>query len=355
MKNLSRIRPLSPSQQERLARWETLYRSAQEISSAFDEDWPFEPLGSLEPLESLDASTPPSGLSAESSLSHLVACYDSPSRTGEIRLLSNPLTPHSERPIYVAVLTEWKHRGFDGFLIAPFSPFEEPATTTELSFPDRAPTLRVLELWNSYSIHSHLLEKGWSVDDLSPTELDDAQTVLRHALRGSRLPAHLTDRVGSPITSSTDLRRSYQASEVSIMEHLADLVQQSLTPLALSPVIPFPADFHTHAQTTENALAAASPDICPQSPKMDFSATKGDTRYTLTLERYENSFFLSVFDTDEQISSGLDQARILDAESHAPLAEIAAGKASFPAEKTLLQHGFLLESPDALPIEISIG
>lgn len=140
---------------------------------------------------------------------------------GQIRLLAGWLVPEARRPVYVAVLFAWEG---NVFLIAPYGPFPEPATTAELLTGRPAAALRVLALWNGRTVPPALLAEGSRfVDRLAPEELQAARTVFRHAFSGEDMPEEVWSRVGCPIVHPRDPRIAYQDEETQLLTTLTSL------------------------------------------------------------------------------------------------------------------------------------
>jgi len=147
-----------------------------------------------------------------------VCPFDRNVSVGEVRLLSPKITPHIERPVYIAVFRQWDERHV---LIAPFSPYLIPATTTELLFAHRHATLRVLCLWNVVTVRPKDLARSWYIDRLSDDDLSDGWHVFRHAITGSSLREEMIARVGAAIRHASDLRIAYQEDEVKVLANLS--------------------------------------------------------------------------------------------------------------------------------------
>lgn len=143
---------------------------------------------------------------------------------GQIRLLAPGGLPEAERLVYFLILSDW-----DGGwkLIAPFGPFEEPATPGELltGLPDRP--LQVLSLWNTYSVPIATLQQSWIVGD-APELRAEAWDVFRHVMTGRVLPAKLVERVGPPVGNTRDERLEYQDEEMQILAPLASSARRAL-------------------------------------------------------------------------------------------------------------------------------
>jgi hypothetical protein len=149
-----------------------------------------------------------------------VAAFDESVNVGDVRLFSPVLTPDVDRPVYFAVLAAWDQHTF---AVAPFSPYEEAATDSELVVGTAA-QLRVLCLWNTRTIAKKLVAESWLVDCMTIVHQREAWAVFRHAMVGTSLPKRLEKRVGVPVYQAGDPRVAYQLEEA---EGLQFLVEES--------------------------------------------------------------------------------------------------------------------------------
>jgi hypothetical protein len=181
--------------------------------------------------------------------------YDSdPIAPGQVRLVSNHLLPASDRPVYIAIYSWWKPLGV---LAAPFSRYSAPAFPGELAFDDREAALRVLCLWNSFSLPLFTLSSSWIADSMTELEMSDARAVARHWMRGEDLSAQLRDRTGPPIYRADDPRLDYQREELALIHPL--LALQNVEAAALDAPAGLLANALEPARD-ELSLAAASLD-----------------------------------------------------------------------------------------------
>ncbi len=181
---------------------------------------------------------------------------------GQIRLLGNNLLPGSPRPVYVALFHAWEA---DMVLLAPYSPFTEPAIPGELLTGRPGAALSVLCLWNTHAIHTRLLRESWFIDQLSQEEQQEAWAVFRQAAAGHPLPGPLAQRTGPPLVHPLDPRHQYQARELAILSPLAATIRKAeeeknllATIVAEPPAwrLQFTPLIEAHAPL---AMAAASP------------------------------------------------------------------------------------------------
>lgn len=194
--------PVAKGQKQHFAQWLVFWRKEQEFKK-------IDHRSLLPPLQVINPPKRPVN----------VHPYENrPLRLGEIRLLAPHLTPEADEPVYVAVVSEWKPVGF---LVAPFSRFTVPALTGELFTGWKEPRLRVLNVWNSYSLSPDALAESWLVDHLSPEECRVARAVFRHAMFGHDLEPALQDRIGPPIVHPEDPRLTYQQEELQRLAGLA--------------------------------------------------------------------------------------------------------------------------------------
>jgi len=208
--------PTPPGYAERLARWRQLWLIEQQLRSdhpEYAQPLPFAPRHAriTDPMWTRLADPGVADISPA---------------VGQIRLLSGWTVPDARRPVYVAVLLHWEG---DVLLLAPFGPFPEPATTTELLTGRQAASFQVLSLWNARSVPPGLLsEASRYVDSLSPQELEDARAVFRHAMAGEDMAEFLWARVGCPIVHPQDPRIAYQDEETRLLVSLGEATRQWL-------------------------------------------------------------------------------------------------------------------------------
>lgn len=70
--------------------------------------------------------------------------FDEKLEVGQIRLLSQ-----LDRPTFVALMHTW---GDEGFVVTPFSDYDDPATEQELRVTSSVPRLTILQCWNTRSL-----------------------------------------------------------------------------------------------------------------------------------------------------------------------------------------------------------
>jgi len=193
----------SVSQKKYLERWLRLRQRDLATAGSVDAGEPFAP------TEGACAATAPI-----TTIRHLVRPFDDTIVAGDIRLLTyrEVATDHS-LPRYIAVLQAWDE-GL--FLIAPYSKYHIPATTGELATQRGHFSLETLQLWNARTIHELALKTTWRVDQMAPSERQDAMAAFRHVLTGEPLPKSLTGRIGAPILSPEDPRIAYQDEEAAV-------------------------------------------------------------------------------------------------------------------------------------------
>lgn len=140
-------------------------------------------------------------------------------RVGQVRLLRPAQSGDpAERPIYVAVMAESP----DGFVIAPFGRFAEPAVPGEWQTGLRAMPLRVLCVWNARVVEARLLEGSWRAAVLSAETLRGALELHRHLQGGAPLKSVAERDVGPPLRHPLDPRHVYLEEESALLEaHVA--------------------------------------------------------------------------------------------------------------------------------------
>lgn len=137
----------------------------------------------------------------------------------QIRLLYPDCRAAWERPIYAALLDKLD----DGnFLAAPFSRFCTPALPGELLTSRPEPQLRVLCVWNSFTMDKERLLTSWHVDTLSEQDIKHALNVRRCLASDCDIPDDLLMRTGPAVLSSQDPRWVYQDEELEIASVMDD-------------------------------------------------------------------------------------------------------------------------------------
>ncbi len=142
-------------------------------------------------------------------------------KVGEIRELAVTYTAAMVDPVCIAVLSEWPpnpevqetYSKGKRFLVAKFSGYREPATTTEWATGIDKRGLRALCAWNTRDVSAGFLEEGWVIRQLTAQQLADAWEVFRHALIGVPVSDRVRAQVGAPIVHPRDLRLEYQKEE----------------------------------------------------------------------------------------------------------------------------------------------
>lgn len=185
-------------QLERLAAWLREWKIAVRLEAAR----PAEPSAVTRPsldYDSLDASDRSARLCVGAK----------PLAAGDIVLLPPDAEATRGRPMYVALVRS-ERPGL--WLAVPFGRFAEPALPGEWATGRRAPTLRVLCLWNHGLLEEARLRHGWRVGRLTGRERCAADRLL--ALRpGEAPPFRLASRIGPPLAHPLDPRHDYVEEE----------------------------------------------------------------------------------------------------------------------------------------------
>lgn len=224
-----------------------------------------------------------------------VKAYDqAPMQPGEIRLLAPGVTPEADEPVFVAVISEWKPVGF---LVTPFSRFPVPGLTGEVFTGWKEPQLRVLNVWNSYSLSPEALRESWLIDQLSPEECRVARAVFRHAIFGHDLEPALQNRIGPPIVHPDDPRLIYQQQELQRLAGLARIQQREGDADTPADVLEFIAEAEAicNAEHTELLMAAAD-TLSNRAVVMDRSGSSGISKLTYTA-RADGDFVIAAGQT----------------------------------------------------------
>lgn len=152
-------------------------------------------------------STPEEDAAARAECARLVRPFDAGVEAGQVRLLWG-----IDSIAYALVVRKWDE---SSWLVLPFSPFSVPATDTELKArTDGGLGLRVLELWNAFSLETETVEKSWLVHTLSADETRDALDAWRWTVGVGELTEEQLARTGLPITNRRDPRVEYRKGEI---------------------------------------------------------------------------------------------------------------------------------------------
>ena len=315
-------------------------------------------------------------------LESLCAEFDPNIRVGDIRLLSAEFSARPERPVYVAILRDWKS---DGFVTAVFSPFSAAGLSTELVFPERPHSLRVLCLWHHYELPQAILAKSWVVDQMTTVELDDAWHVFRHAFTDAPITESLAKRVGTYIESENDPRLAFQNSEIELLQPLAnatleepevvvekpdnqtmDLISNlgrlvfGMTgvtgEVGLLPKIPINNIINRLTSIWEEydrrgQLLAADSNP-PLNASEEFQVVGSDLIVKFYLEADKDKTTVTVFDPEGELSQKLDGSMIIGT-SGAELGIIEGGFSTISTAD--LKNGILLRSSSGQILELKRG
>lgn len=138
--------------------------------------------------------------------------YDAEITAGEIRILSKRYVKNPDDIPYVAVLGKWDD---DTWLVAPFSKYSFPATPGEMATGISVSGLRVIQSWNTRTVHGKLLARSYSFGKLDDAVRRDALALFRHEMAGTELPPEFASLRGSPVLCDIDPRREYIAESIS--------------------------------------------------------------------------------------------------------------------------------------------
>jgi hypothetical protein len=294
-------------------------------------------------------------------LAHLSSAFDSDPRVGEIRLLSAEFSSQPERPVYVAILKNWEG---EGMVTAIFSPFNNPALSTELQLPTRLHPLRTLCLWHHQVLPAELLAQSWRVDSLSEFELRDAWQVFRHAVSDEPLPAALAERVGTKIASSSDPRIAYQRAELALMQPLALAAEGAAAVEAgeepdPSPLKPFNdvLAWLGLADIFQPSLALAAESVVnrltPSTEPRSFLIESANCLLRFYPQPQDGIMTVIISDDKFAVTRSFDGYHIAKAGTTTPLATFTEGRLRFHANPEDLQDGLVLLTHDFRSVRTS--
>ena len=294
-------------------------------------------------------------------LAHLCSAFDSDPRVGEIRLLSAEFSSQAERPVYVAILKNWEG---EGLVTAIFSPFSNPALSTELQLPTRPHPLRTLCLWHHQVLPAEVLAQSWRIDSLSESELHDAWLVFRHAASDEPLPAALAERVGTKIVSSSDPRLAYQRAVLALMQPLA--LAAEMPAAAEAPEEPDPSPYTPFsdalawlglAEIFRPSLALAAESVVnrltPGTQPRSFLIENTNCFLRLYPQPKDGIMTAMISDDKFTVTRSFDGYHIAKAGTAAQLATFAEGRLRFQANPEDLKDGLVLLTHDLRSVRTS--
>ena len=147
--------------------------------------------------------------------------YDVGIASGQIRILSKRFTSDPDVVPFVAVLEEWEE---GMWLVAPFSQYSTPATPGEMATGEDSFGLEVLQVWNSRTVQTTLLERSFLFGEIPAETVAEASALFRHELGGTDLPSGFKSRRGAPIAIKDDPRRDYLAESIARLAPLSNAV-----------------------------------------------------------------------------------------------------------------------------------
>ena len=249
-----------------------------------------------------------------------IAPFDPELHSGQIRILADV-----ERLTYVVLLHKC---GDDAFVTTAFSHYDFPATDEEMALEHRAGLyLKVLQIWNTRTLHSETLKRSWLCGMLSDAACKDAWDFRLSLTSGKELPKHLLAKSGLPIRDTDDPRVEYMREEMAVFGKVD----------AENLVAP--------ENSSQSAFASWVPDtlIIPSLWSEDLALAAGnekenirkkcaiDGRPEVLILEYspeENTAWVDLFDEGGSRSTALDGAEFIDAEEKV-LGVIADGCCEF--------------------------
>ena len=155
----------------------------------------------------------PEGTTDAPELAKFARPFDTAIQAGDIRLLSSKLLTQ-ERLAYVAVLEVNLREGYA--LVAPFSPYDNPACKDEWLTGLNASPLKVLQLWNAQPVPFFALYRSWRCCGFSEAKLETARALYACWVSGKWPTGELREQIGLAIHDPEDDRLVYQREEMSV-------------------------------------------------------------------------------------------------------------------------------------------
>lgn len=196
---------LDGNDQSKFEKWLAQYENVAAIDSFF-EDNPdlLEPEGFTENVRKLKALAKKRD--------------DVPVEPGQIRLLNQGMTNDPDEMTCVLVMSS---RYDKRWLIAPFSPYTEPATQWELDTGIDFHAYRVVETWNAAVVPDYFLQVQSSfLRNADEAVRRDALALYYREQDGKEDPGEFRNRTGAPVRFELDPRNQYLANEAFQLEPL---------------------------------------------------------------------------------------------------------------------------------------
>ena len=255
---------------------------------------------------------------------------------GHIRLLSPHLVPAGRGPAYIALLSRTEA---GGFLAAPFSRFQVPATPKEMFLREAPPALAVLALWNARPISGFVAGQSWFTDNLTPEEIGEIRSVLSPASCDSTASETWSHRLGLPIDDLEDSRLEYMDEEGELWQIIAGMNAVPLMEphLRLST---FPA------RSTDKAFLLAAESEDDFSPLAVINISPHDTFLHAFIRPSKKTILLLAADSEGALSENLDGAHVLSTREGL-LGKIVSGQCMIRAHDP---EGLVFLGPDGVPL-----
>ncbi|MBP5542753.1 MAG: hypothetical protein ILM98_01650 [Kiritimatiellae bacterium] len=274
-------------------------------------------------------------------LSRAVDSFDGDIREGQIRILSKSLVENVDYVPYILVLGKWLH---GMWLVMPFSPYGIPASPGEMATMIPQSGLRVLQAWNTRSVHSSVLARSFLAGEAGEKLRGEAQTLFRHTMARKSLPDNFAPLCGGPILYDSDPRRVYFSE---FRKQFAPMNSASRELEGLSKVAGAKGHFSgfvVHATAYRKPIALAAGDKSSQTIET-FSVPAHGVELDVKHTPSEKKVRIVIYKGGERDDKTLEGFFITDQDA-SPIGEIHDGV--LVAEESALADGFLLINPETL-------
>ncbi len=248
-------------------------------------------------------STPEEDVAAREECARHVRPFDGNIATGQVRMQWG-----AEKPTYVLIARKW---GSAAWLVIPFSPYSSPATDTELKMQtDGGLGLRVLQLWNAFTLLGETLERSWLVHTLPAEETRDALTAWRWSVGVGELTEDQLSRTGLPITNRHDARVEYRREEIDkfaelLAEDLALMERRAWEAVVRKALAERKAEAFRAAPAFEEDMALAAAGA-KEAVSADCAVAGFDGKVHVRYNPADRGLAVRVFGTDGEYSDALD-------------------------------------------------
>lgn len=240
-------------------------------------------------------------------LKDMIKPFDQIIEAGQIRILSGRYVSDSGQLPLVAVIAKWSG---DSWLIIPFSRFSVPATPGEMETGRSFAFQKVLQVWNTRTVHALFLKKSWVFDSLEKPVCEQAKDLFLNLTAGDALPETFTARRGCSITHRMDLRRIYMEDEIDQFRPLSQLIHNwEASRLERQLIFQPPQSKRDSISEASFSMAAADKEI---NPVKNYAISGVGAQLNIECSTSEKRVRINVFDEQGNLANACDGWTLLN-------------------------------------------